>query len=65
MSFLYAKATSQVEITQEDVKVQNEISDASSKDISPKSLDDFFEEFAKDFNIEYGVTKKRKNFLHR
>ncbi|CAM4120188.1 DUF6844 domain-containing protein [Campylobacter armoricus] len=62
VSFLYAQATSQVEITQEDVKVQNEISDASSKDISPKSLDDFFEEFAKDFNIEYGVTKKGKTF---
>lgn len=40
-SFLYAQATPQVEITQEDIKIQNEMSDASSKDITPKSLDDF------------------------
>ncbi|MBF7043410.1 DUF6844 domain-containing protein [Campylobacter volucris] len=61
-SFLYAQATPQVEITQEDIKTQNEMSDASTKDITPKSLDDFFEEFADNFDIEYGVTKDGKTF---
>lgn len=61
-SFLYAQATPQVEITQEDIKIQNEMSDASSKDITPKSLDDFFEEFADNFGIEYGITKDGKTF---
>lgn len=61
-SLLYAQATPQAEITQEDVKAQNEMSDASSKDITPKSLDDFFEEFAQNFGIEYGITKDGKTF---
>lgn len=61
-SFLYAQATPQVEITQEDIKIQNEMSDASSKDITPKSLDDFFEEFADNFGIKYGITKDGKTF---
>lgn len=61
-SFLYAQATPQVEITQEDIKIQNEMSDASSKDITPKSLDDFFEEFADNFGIEYGIIKDGKTF---
>lgn len=61
-SFLYAQATPQVEITQEDIKIQNEMSDASSKDITPKSLDDFFEKFADNFGIKYGITKDGKTF---
>ncbi|HEA8109925.1 hypothetical protein L8W66_04380 [Campylobacter lari] len=61
-SLLYAQATPQAEITQEDIKAQNEMSDASSKDITPKSLDDFFEEFADNFGIEYGITKDGKTF---
>lgn len=38
------------------------MSDASTKDIAPKSLDDFFDEFANDFGIEYGQTKEDKTF---
>ena len=61
-SFLYAQAAPQVEITSEDIKTQNEISDANTKDITPKSLDDFFDEFANDFDINYGETKNGKTF---
>ncbi|XMD93814.1 hypothetical protein UPTC5044_0173 [Campylobacter lari] len=61
-SFLYAQATPQVEITQEDIKIQNEMSDASTKDVTLKSLDDFFEEFADNFGIKYGITKDGKTF---
>lgn len=30
-----------VEITQQDINIQNEMSDASTKDITPKSIEDF------------------------
>ena len=33
------------EITQADVDIQNKISDASMQDITPKSVEDFFDEF--------------------
>lgn len=61
-SFLYAQASPKFEVTQEDVKVQNEVSDASTKDITPKSLDEFFEEFANEFEISYGQTQNGKTF---
>lgn len=39
------------------------MSDASTKDITPKSIEDFFEEFADNFGIEYGITKDGKTFI--
>lgn len=38
------------------------MSDASTKDITPKSIEDFFEEFTDNFGIEYGITKDGKTF---
>lgn len=43
-SLLYAQGSQPVEITQQDINIQNEMSDASTKDITPKSIEDFFEE---------------------
>lgn len=48
-SLLYAQGSQPVEITQQDINTQNEMSDASTKDITPKSIEDFFEEFADNF----------------
>ena len=50
------------EITQADVDIQNKISDASMQDITPKSVEDFFDEFKDEFGIEYGVTNNGKTF---
>lgn len=61
-SLLYAQGSQPVEITQQDINTQNEMSDASTKDITPKSIEDFFEEFADNFGIEYGITKDGKTF---
>ncbi|EAC1609793.1 hypothetical protein EA182_03640 [Campylobacter jejuni] len=61
-SLLYAQGSQPVEITQQDINIQNEMSDASTKDITPKSIEDFFEEFADNFGIEYGITKDGKTF---
>ncbi|BEJ99152.1 hypothetical protein B11417_12520 [Campylobacter jejuni] len=41
-SLLYAQGSQPVEITQQDINIQNEMSDASTKDITPKSIEDFF-----------------------
>lgn len=60
--FLYAQGSQPVEISQQDIDTQNEMSDASTKDITPKSLDEFFEEFSNDFGIKYGETKDGKTF---
>lgn len=51
------------EITQNDISIQNEISDAKNKDITPKSVDEFFEEFAQNHNIAYGVSEGGKVFF--
>lgn len=48
------------EITQADVDIQNKLSDASTQDITPKSVEDFFDEFKDEFEIEYGITKDGK-----
>ncbi|MCW1359838.1 DUF6844 domain-containing protein [Campylobacter sp. US33a] len=61
-SLLYAQGSKPIEISQQDINTQNEMSDASTKDITPKSLDDFFEEFADNYDIEYGITKDGKTF---
>ena len=37
------------EITQADVDIQNKLSDASTQDITPKSVEDFFDEFKDEF----------------
>ncbi|MCI7362514.1 MAG: hypothetical protein MSH30_04200, partial [Campylobacter sp.] len=50
------------EITQADVDIQNKLSDASTQDITPKSVEDFFDEFKDEFEIEYGITKDGKTF---
>ncbi|CAM2946106.1 DUF6844 domain-containing protein [Helicobacter burdigaliensis] len=61
-SLLYAQGSQPLTISQEDIKVQNEISDASTQDITPKSVDDFFNEFKDRFGVEYGQTKDGKTF---
>ncbi|MCI6660741.1 MAG: hypothetical protein MSG80_00155 [Campylobacter sp.] len=50
------------EITQADVDIQNKLSDASTQDITHKSVEDFFDEFKDEFEIEYGITKDGKTF---
>lgn len=40
-SLLYAQGSQPVEITQQDINTQNEMSDANTKDITPKSIEDF------------------------
>lgn len=37
-SLLYAQGSQPVEITQQDINTQNEMSDASTKDITPNQL---------------------------
>lgn len=61
-SLLYAQGSQPVEISQQDINTQNEMSDASTKNITPKSVEDFFDEFADKFGIEYGITKDGKTF---
>lgn len=61
-SLLYAQDIQNTQISQQDINTQNEMSNASTKDISPKSIEDFFEEFADKFDIEYGVSKNAKTF---
>lgn len=51
------------EISQADIEEQNQLSDASTKDITPKTLNDFFDDFANDYNIQYGETNKGKTFF--
>ena len=50
-------------IVQTDIEEQNSLSDASTKDITPKSLSDFFEEFADKYGIQYGEDNKGKVFF--
>ncbi|MBD5165398.1 DUF6844 domain-containing protein [Helicobacter sp.] len=59
---LWAQGSQPAKISQEDIKIQNELSDASLKDITPKSLEEFFEEFEEAHNITYGQTKNGKTF---
>lgn len=61
-SLLYAQDIQNTQISQQDINTQNEMSNASTKDISPKSIEDFFEEFADKFDIKYGVSKNAKTF---
>ncbi|WP_304342038.1 DUF6844 domain-containing protein [Campylobacter ureolyticus] len=52
----------QAEITASEVELQNSLSDASAQDITPQSIEDFFDEFKNEQNIEYGQTKDGKTF---
>lgn len=54
---------SSVAVNQAEIDEQNKLSDASTKDITPKTLDDFFDEFANQFGIDYGVENKGKVFF--
>ena len=59
---LWAQGSQPVEVSQQDINLQNEISDASNQDITPKSTEDFFNEFKEKFQIEYGQTTNGKTF---
>jgi hypothetical protein len=51
------------EISQSDIDEQNNISDASTKDITPKKINDFFDEFADQHSIQYGEDNNGKVFF--
>lgn len=51
------------EVSQSDIDEQNSLSDASTKDITPQSLDDFFDEFADQHGISYGEDNDGKVFF--
>lgn len=51
-------------VSQSDIDEQNALSDASTKDITPKSIEDFFTEFSKKHAIHYNVVKDGKVFFH-
>lgn len=51
------------EVSQSDIDEQNSLSDASTKDITPQSLDDFFDEFADQHGISYGEVNNGKTFF--
>lgn len=51
------------EVSQTDIDEQNNLSDASTKDITPKSLDDFFDEYAEQYDISYGEDINGKVFF--
>ncbi len=52
------------EITQTDVVMQNAISDASDKEIASQNINDFFDGFASEYDIEYGIDKNEKTFYN-
>lgn len=58
-SLLFGAGEKQVEITQADVETQNKTSDASMQNITPKSLEDFFDEFKDEFGIEYNIPNEK------
>lgn len=52
------------EITQADVDIQNEISDASMVNVEPKSVQDSIDDFASDMGIEWGIPDKKKRTFY-
>lgn len=58
-----APVEASAEISQADIEEQNALSDSSTKDITPKSLNDFFDEFAEEHNIAYGEDNTGKVFF--
>ena len=63
LACLMATHVSATEISQTDINEQNNISDAATKDITPKTLDDFFDEFANRHSIQYGEDSTGKVFF--
>lgn len=61
--FLNATSTKSEIINANDISQQNSLSDASTQDITPKSVEDFFDEFAANHGITYGNTDKGRTFL--
>ncbi|WP_291949745.1 DUF6844 domain-containing protein [Campylobacter sp.] len=62
-SFLYAQATPQIEITQEDVKIQNEMNiPIENKENKNKTAQDYFDEYESNQGITYGETKNGRTF---
>ena len=62
-SFLYASETTKVEITQEDIKVQNEMNiPMENKEIEDKKVQDYFDEFEEEKGITYGQTENGRTF---
>lgn len=51
-------------VVQSDIEEQNKLSDSSTKDITPKSLNDFFDEFAEQHDISYGEDNNGKVFFN-
>lgn len=51
-------------VAQSDIEEQNALSDSSTKDITPKSLNDFFDEFADQHGIDYGEDNNGKAFFN-
>lgn len=51
------------EVSQADIEHQNSISDASTKDITPKTLDDFFDEFSEQYGVMFGEENKGRTFF--
>lgn len=50
-------------VSQADVDEHNNLSDASTKDITPKTLNDFFDEFAERQGINYGESRDGRTFF--
>lgn len=59
----FREAASSNEVAQADIDEQNSLSDASTKDITPQTLNDFFDEFADKHNINYGESRDGKSFF--
>lgn len=59
---LWAQGSQPVEISQQDINLQNEISDANNKDTKVKTIKDFFKEFKNNYDIEFGDTQNGITF---
>lgn len=64
-SLLYGQGSQPVEITQEDIKIQNEISTIKEeKTIQNKDVKEYFDEFSEANGITYGKTTEGKTFYN-
>ena len=61
-AFLFAQNAAQEEVSQADMDQQMKVSDASMRDITPKTLNEFFEEFEDEFGISFNEVKNRIAF---
>lgn len=60
---LTAQVSSANEVSQADIDEQNTLSDSSTNDITPKTLEDFFDEFSDQYSIQYGEDNNGKVFF--